>query len=323
MWRDGTFGTPGISGSPETPGIPGTPGGRDGISHGLNGFSAFSSDGGLGGLGGHDGHGGPDGGFGDVGGHAGRGGFDGFDGFGGSGGPGGSGGSGGEDADGHDELRMAVGALALDALDPEEAVQVRAHLATCPECEAEYQSFLGVRGVMDAALVGGISRTERHQAHVVERRGRNSGVGSAPRRRRLAIVLSGVAAALIIGGAGAAGVAIGSHQKTIPVASSQLPPVSNAHGVTASLRYQQVDWGTWVQVTMSHVPPDYSCSLMAYDKQGREYPVSSWRSAEGRTTVTAPGAVALAPSEIDHFEVEMGPQQWGPHPWSLAIPMTS
>jgi hypothetical protein len=217
---------------------------------------------------------------------------------------------------------MAVGALALDALDAEEARLVRAHIATCPECEAEYLSFVGVRGVMDAALVGGIPRAERYQAHVVERRAPNSGVAAVPRprrRRRVSRALAGVAAALIIVGAGVTGAAIGSHRSnTLPV--QQLASATNDFGVTASIRYQQVDWGTWVQITMSNVPPDYSCTLWAYDKQGHEYAVSSWRSAEGRKTVTAPGGVALSPSEIDHFEVEMGPR---PQQWSLVIPMTT
>jgi hypothetical protein len=139
-----------------------------------------------------------------------------------------------------------------------------------------------------------------------------------------------VAAALVVSAAGVTGALIGSSGAPASVAQSgrptgpgtapveQLAPATSSFGVTASIKYQQVNWGTWVQITMSNVPPDYSCSLMAYDKQGHEYPVSSWRSAEGQKTVTAPGAVALSPGEIDHFEVDMGPQQW-----SLAIPMTS
>jgi len=278
--------------------LPDTPGAAAGGAGNHNGYSAF----GIAGNSGLPGNHGGDGGFGGL----------------GEGGFGGSGGSGD-----HDDLRMAVGALALDALDAEEARLVRAHLATCPECEAEYQSFVGVRGVMDAALVGGIPRAERHQAHVVERRPANSGVAAAPRRRRrVSRALAGVAAALVIAGAGIAGAALGSHRPNPP--GQQLASATNSFGVTASIRYQQVNWGTWVQITMSNVPPDYSCSLVAYDKQGHEYAVSSWRSAEGQRTVTAPGGVALSPSEIDHFEVEMGPQVAStPTGWSLAIPMTS
>lgn len=245
--------------------------------------------------------------------------------------------------DGHDDLRMAVGALALEALDDEEARLVRAHLAGCPECEAEYQSFVGVRGVLDVALVGGIPRAERYQAHaerdpergasvrtparVVGRKQKNSGVAVAPRRRKLTIALSSVAAALVIAASGLTGALIGSSGGApASVAQSthgsgpvvQLASAANSFGVSASIRYQQVNWGTWVSITMTNVPADYSCSLLAYDKQGREYPVSSWRSAEGQKTVTAPGGVALSPNEIDHFEVDMGPQEW-----SLSIPMTS
>jgi Anti-sigma-K factor rskA, C-terminal/Putative zinc-finger len=41
----------------------------------------------------------------------------------------------------HDELRDSVAAYALGALSPDEAAEVRAHLATCAACRAEYEAL--------------------------------------------------------------------------------------------------------------------------------------------------------------------------------------
>jgi hypothetical protein len=223
------------------------------------------------------------------------------------------------------ELQLAIGALALGALDPHEARQVRAHLADCPECAAEYQAFLGVRGVMDAALASGADRAERYRALAVQRRRRTSRQARMPRgRRRIATAMSGMAAALVIAAAGVTGAVIGAHHggpavvQPAPSPSKRLPPVTDASGVTAAISYQDLGWGTWVEVTMSHVPAGYTCRLVAYGTNGTAFTVSTWRSVQGQASVTVPGAVALAPGEIHHFEVQVGSQAW-----NIKIPMAS
>jgi anti-sigma factor RsiW len=54
---------------------------------------------------------------------------------------------------GHDEAVELLGAYALDAVEPEEAAAVEAHLETCPRCRAELQSHREVVGVL--AYAGG------------------------------------------------------------------------------------------------------------------------------------------------------------------------
>jgi hypothetical protein len=224
----------------------------------------------------------------------------------------------------HDDLRVAVGALALDALEPDETRQVREHMAGCAECDAEYQSFLGVRRIMDTGLADGAFPTGRHRVRVVERRPRNSGLAVLPPRRWIAVVLYGAAAALVIAAAGVTEALIDSQHKASatlvqPAALTGLAPVTSSSGVVAAISYQKVAWGTWVEVTMSNVPPEYSCTLTAYDEAGNELPVASWRSIPGRSTVTAPGAVALDPSQIDHYQIQIS----GPHGWTITVPNRS
>lgn len=51
----------------------------------------------------------------------------------------------------HDELRDLLGAYALDAVDPDEALLVEAHLRECPQCRAEVEQHRSV-----AALLGNV-----------------------------------------------------------------------------------------------------------------------------------------------------------------------
>ena len=53
----------------------------------------------------------------------------------------------------HEDLQSLLGAYALDALDPEEAIEVREHLAECPRCRSEVAAHLETVSIL--ANVGG------------------------------------------------------------------------------------------------------------------------------------------------------------------------
>jgi len=53
----------------------------------------------------------------------------------------------------HDEVAELLGAYALDAVDPEEAVAVEVHLAACPRCTAEVAQHRAVAGLIANAGV--------------------------------------------------------------------------------------------------------------------------------------------------------------------------
>lgn len=48
----------------------------------------------------------------------------------------------------HDEIQELLGAYALDAVDPDEAAEVEAHLATCSRCGAEVEEHREVAGLL-------------------------------------------------------------------------------------------------------------------------------------------------------------------------------
>lgn len=216
----------------------------------------------------------------------------------------------------HEDLRIALGALALDALDPDEARDVRRHLADCSECRAEYGSLVGVRTLLDAGFVGGLVRAERERP--TSRPISRAEAARSPRRRGLrgglAVALASVTAAAVI--VAAAAVLALTRQDTASTATSTATATKatdrtvsavGPQGVKASIEFHGVAWGTSLQITMSDLPAYYHCTLLAVGKDGSVQFASSWGSGAAGGTVTVPGGVAMDPSLIDHFDVALMP----------------
>jgi hypothetical protein len=218
-----------------------------------------------------------------------------------------------------EDLRIAVGALALGALDPEEAREVRQHLAECPECQAEYTSFAGVKRVMDIGLVGApmpeVVPAQRSRRRSPFRAPAASGFGM-PLRRRILVGTAGFAAAfaLVVGGfwfghdhrPGSGG----------PPATA-LPAVTQS-GVTAQISYQDHSWGTSLSAKMSGTPNGLDCKLFVVAKNQAAIQLSNWRSVAGKV-IDVPAATSLTPGQIDHFEVKVD----GYGAYDIMVPMTS
>ena len=226
-----------------------------------------------------------------------------------------------------EDLRIALGALALGALDVDEAREVRRHLADCPECQAEYTSFVGVKRVMDVGLVG--APTPTPALAEVEAEAGAGAAGAAgekraarprrapfrtPLRRRIATAAAGcVAAAGLVFGGFVAG--LGS-STAASVPATALPAVTRS-GVTAQISYEGQGWGTWIQAKMSGTPDGVKCTLYVYDKNHDAIPLSSWTAVDGKT-IDVPAATSLPPNQIDHFEVRVAENGY-----DIVVPMTS
>lgn len=222
----------------------------------------------------------------------------------------------------NEDLRIAVGALALGALDQDEAREVRRHLADCPECQEEYASFVGVKRVMDIGLVGA-PMPEAVAPERLRRAWKRSWLGSAtpapfraPRRRRVLTGAAGFAAAfaLIIGGfwAGHSG-----RPGTAAAAWEALPSVSRS-GVTAQISYQVHPWGTSLSTEVSGTPAGLHCTLYVVDKNQAVVPLSNWRSVAGKA-IDIPALTSLPATQIDHFEVRVV----GYGGYDITVPMAS
>jgi hypothetical protein len=218
-----------------------------------------------------------------------------------------------------EDLRIALGALALDALGADEARDVRRHLATCPECRAEYSSFLGVKTLMDAGMVGGLARAEsRTPAVEVKTPGMPREIGAGPRpRRRLVLAMAGAAASVVLVAAGF--FALGQHDGTSapPVAGgTRVVWVNGYQGISARISFSDAAWGTSISTKMDGVPADYHCTLWAVGKDGSRHNAGSWTSI-GSGSFTVPGAADIPASQIDSFVLDL------PGPLELTAPVAA
>lgn len=215
-----------------------------------------------------------------------------------------------------EDLRFSIGALALGALDADEAREVRGHLADCPECQAEYTSFVGVKRIMDIGLVGA---PMPEPAQRPKRAPWRSALGSGLRRRLVLGTAGALAAVALIGGGFAMGRGDrGDGGPPATVAQSKALPAVTESGVTAQISYTGHGWGTWIDAKMSGAPAGTVCTLYVYDKNQTKVALSSWKSVGGGKQIDVPAATSLNPDQIDHFEVRVDD-----HGYDISVPMTS
>ncbi|PZG11991.1 anti-sigma factor family protein [Nonomuraea aridisoli] len=97
-----------------------------------------------------------------------------------------------------EEVRIALGAHALGALDPEEAEEVDLHLATCEACGAELLDLEGVAGFLGKVSERDVELVARPPRRVLERL--LSDRARRTRRGRVLLAVAASAAVLVVGG---------------------------------------------------------------------------------------------------------------------------
>jgi anti-sigma-K factor RskA len=140
------------------------------------------------------------------------------------------------------EIHPNLAAFVLDGLEPEEAAEIRRHLASCPRCQDEVRELRKVNRALEAApppadppsyLKDGIlSRVraerlsvsdEEPQGSSFEDRTGSSGTSRFNRYKHIRIILPSMAAAAVVA-AVALGVFFGVVREEPPVATIQLVP---------------------------------------------------------------------------------------------------
>ncbi|MEV0383354.1 zf-HC2 domain-containing protein [Nonomuraea sp. NPDC050643] len=257
-----------------------------------------------------------------------------------------------------EEVRLALGAHALGALDPEEALEIDTHLATCEACGGELlelegvASFLGKVSERDVALVASPPRQvlDRLLNDRVKR----------TRRSRVLLAVASAAAVLVVGGTvwtaiqdrsnvdqtSAAAPAMsspsqeaGSRMKqdqsaaeadsvqplrsappTESASDAQLQPTPSrttqgegrrfsGSNKAADYHATVVAWamgaGTALDVQVTGVPVDTTCSLVIVGRDGRREPTQSWvvsrEAYQGKAVF--PRETTMAMKEIARFEI--------------------
>lgn len=229
-----------------------------------------------------------------------------------------------------------LGAYVVGALEPDEAVAMRRHLAACPVCQAEYQELNAATALLAELpaeafeAAGGAGAPGPDPAGWERLRGR-AGLAQQPpaapgrawkpeasapipharprSRSRLRWPSRPGASAALSGAlvaAAAVGVFVGVQASGGSSAAVDTVSAANAaNGVSGTVQYRPTEWGSWVQVTLKGVPRGDNCVMYAVDQNGnRSVAGSWWVPYSGSETATIPGGVAMQATNIQQFVVE-------------------
>jgi hypothetical protein len=225
------------------------------------------------------------------------------------------------------EARVSLGVYVLGAIDPAERALVEAHLATCRDCRDELAGL--------AALPALLARVSAEEAAALAAGdgpppvGRAGG-GEAPpelvatvldltaarrRRRRWRDAGIGVAAALIIAAGVFGGLRLGGSPAPAPAAAANYPGQPNgpwqtvttsASGMSASVEYRSMGWGTDLAVKVSGIPVGTSCQLWVIGPGGSRTLAGGWVTDDHEGQVWYPGSAGLAAGGVRGFQVTVG-----------------
>lgn len=233
------------------------------------------------------------------------------------------------------EARISLGVYVLGAIDPAERAQVDAHLATCQECRDELAGLAGL-----PALLGRISKEEAialadpegeafplaevaapepprellatvldlTAARRRRRRWRDAGIGVAA----AAIVAAGVFGGLRLGSSPAQPAATAGTQQNLYVGPQNSPMqtvTGHSGGMTATVSYSAMGWGTAIDTKVDGIPEGTNCHLYVIDSKGNRYLAGNWVTDNLEGTVWYPGSVGMSSKDIAGFEVTVGQGQ--------------
>ena len=162
-----------------------------------------------------------------------------------------------------EQLRPAIGAYALGALEPDEAAEVRRHLEACPRCAAEHDALASLPGLL--SLAGGAAEAvttplpEAFEERLLDAYAREH-AGSprhrlrwrVPRRRWLAVGAVGVAAAA----AAIVGLQVAGDEQPANAYDVTFQNVGAPANAVAKAALESDDEGTRVRLSIRGLPPD-------------------------------------------------------------------
>jgi hypothetical protein len=225
------------------------------------------------------------------------------------------------------EARVSLGVYVLGAIDPAERALVEAHLATCRDCRDELAGL--------AALPALLARVTTEEAVALAAgdgpppAGRTGDDAAPPelvatvidltaarrRRRRWRDASLGVAAALIIAAGVFGGLRLGGSPAPSPAASVNYPGQPNgpwqtattaASGMSASVEYRSMGWGTQLAVKVNGIPVGTSCRLWVIGPGGSRTLAGGWVTDNHEGAVWYPGSAGVPAGGVRGFQVTVG-----------------
>lgn len=226
------------------------------------------------------------------------------------------------------EARISLGVYVLGAIDPAERALVDAHVATCRDCRDELAGLAGLPALL--------ARVSTEEAIALAATDEPFPVGlldvPEPPRELLATVLDltaarrrrrrwrdaslGVAAALVI----AAGLFGGLRLASSPAQPSTVaqglyygPPngptqtvTGKSGGITATVAYSSMGWGTQLDAKVNGIPVGTNCQLWVIDSSGKRVLAGNWVTDSDEGKVWYPGSVGLSSKNMTAFQVTVG-----------------
>jgi hypothetical protein len=226
------------------------------------------------------------------------------------------------------EARVSLGVYVLGAIDPADRALVDAHLTTCRDCRDELAglaglpallsrvsaeeafALAGVEGPSSEARTGGQEAPPELLASVIDL------TAARRRRRRWREAGLAVAAALIIAVGIFGASRIGSGTSSPPAAAAVGYPgqangpwrtvTTAASGMSASVAYRSMGWGTQFAVKVSGIPVGTSCQLWVIGRDGSRTLAGGWVTDDKEGTVWYPGSAGVPDSGVRGFQVTVG-----------------
>jgi predicted anti-sigma-YlaC factor YlaD len=182
------------------------------------------------------------------------------------------------------DTTMSLGVYLLGALDAAEHADVEAHLDSCAACRAELAQLEGLPALLSRLTIDDVSAEPLalpdELFERVAARARAEDAQREPshlvRYRRLTAV---AAAVVVLAAGGVSWAALHSSPARAPQAISlpeQSPHVGHHRGVTMSVTLAAQATGTGLNVTVSGLPKDEHCRLIAIAKDGSRDVAGRW-----------------------------------------------
>jgi hypothetical protein len=226
------------------------------------------------------------------------------------------------------DARLSLGVYVLGAIEPADRALVDAHLMTCRDCRDELAGLAGLPALLSRVsaeealalaategppfpapgLAGGHEAPKELLATVIDL------TAARRKRRRLRDVGLGVAAALIVatgifGGLriGASGQAPSSAASGVNYAGQADGPwrtvTTSANGMSASVAYRPMGWGTQLAVKVSGIPVGTPCKLWIINPDGSRTQAGGWVTDDREGAVWYPGSVGAVATGVRGFQV--------------------
>jgi hypothetical protein len=175
--------------------------------------------------------------------------------------------------------RGDIGAYVVGALDSGASADVRRHLRACANCRSEYEDLLSVRDWLTKVRgANGTAGRRRLGGPVL----RAVNLAQEKKSRRWLAAIPVAAAAAAIG--------VLTNLGSVPAVSA-FRAADHVTGVHGQARLQATPAGTRIRLTVSGLPADERCRLVAVSRRGTDVAASWSARYDGTARVTGTSAI--------------------------------